>query len=63
MEALKRLCGMTFVLQHNPNCPSPFLVRLVGEGRGMIDLLSPERTKDRLYYGKTLEEAVNRAVS
>lgn len=26
----------TYQVEHNPNCPSPFLVRMIGKGRGRI---------------------------
>lgn len=48
----------TFQVEHNPNCPSPFKVRLVQYGRGCID----GTELDAIGYGKTLEEAAERAV-
>lgn len=58
----------TFCLEHNPNCPSPFLVRLPGAS-GFIDKkpvwsLDPsvELTGDCYGYGKTLEEAADAAI-
>lgn len=47
----------TFRIEHNPNCPSPFLVRLVQYGRGQID----GTDQDAMGYGKTLGEAAERA--
>ena len=66
MQELDRLNDKTYALQHNPNCPSPFLIRLVGRGQGRLDLApyTPVwETKDRLFFGKTLKEAVELAVS
>ena len=63
------LLKKTFAIQYNPNCPSPWLVRLVGKGM-FIDMKSysrmtppDERTGDILGFGKTLEEAALRALS
>jgi hypothetical protein len=61
-EALKQLAEKTFAVQHSPNCPSPYLVRLAGRGKGMIDLKPPNRTADVLGYGKTLCEAAAAAL-
>lgn len=57
------LCRLTFAVQHNPNCPSPWLVRL--PGKGPIDMLPygdplrlvKHQTGDILGFGKTFEEA------
>lgn len=60
--------ALTFAVQHNPNCPSPWLVRLPGRGAGSIDLKPygaigsglaplPHKTKDALGFGKTFAEA------
>lgn len=63
----RELAGKAFVVQHNPNCPSPFLVRMPGDG-GRIDMLpyatplSPCETKDILGFGRTLEEAATVAL-
>lgn len=60
----------TFAVQHNPNCPSPYLVRLIGKGAGLLDLKPyfllgkpkpGELTRDALGFGKTLEEAAEAA--
>lgn len=62
----------TFALQYNPNCPSPFLVRMVGKGKGCLDLKpyisitvrgepKEELTQDALGFGKTLTEAAEKA--
>ncbi len=61
-EALERLKDLTYAIEHNPNCPSPYLVRLVGTS-GYLDKLSDIRkTKDILGYGKTLDQATSRAL-
>jgi len=58
----------TFAVQHNPNCPKPFLVRLVSPGTGKLDLRQytfpsePDATKDSLGFGKTLSEAAEEAL-
>lgn len=56
------LSKQTFAIQHNPNCPSRYLVRMVGFRAGVIDLKSyyvngPEGTKDALGFGNSIEEA------
>ena len=53
---------LTYVLEHNPNCPSPFLVRLVGSA-GVIDFKAPGLTADILGYGNTFEEAAEQALA
>lgn len=58
------LCKRTFAIQHSPNCPSQFLVRLPGKS-GLIDMkpygdvlgLVQHQTGDVLGFGKTLQEA------
>ena len=58
------LLELTFAVQHNPNCPSPWLVRMPGVMSGAIDMKpynepegSSQRTRDALGFGKTLEQA------
>lgn len=59
----------TFAVQHSPNCPSPWLVRLPGES-GIIDHLpylsfcreNAEMTGDILGFGKTFDEAAASAL-
>ena len=63
MDEIERLSGYTYALQHNPNCPSPYVIRMVGKGIACLDLKCYEETADRLYFGKTLKEAVNRALA
>lgn len=63
-EMWGELCKRTFAVQHNPNCPSPFLVRLPGKS-GLIDMnpygdvlgRSRNTTGDVLGFGKSLQEA------
>lgn len=61
----------TFAVQHNPNCPSPWLVRLPGDS-AIIDMkpyskigrVEPgELTGDILGFGKTFEEAADAALA
>lgn len=47
----------TFQIEHNPNCPSPYKVRLVQYGRGKID----GTEADAIGCGKTLLEAAEKA--
>jgi len=64
------LLKLTFAIQHNPNCPSPWLVRLPGKS-GAIDMkpygdplgLVRHQTGDILGFGKTLEEAARAALT
>lgn len=51
------LLELTFRVEHNPNCPSPFLVRLVQWGRGSID----GTDQDAIGHGRSLAEAAERA--
>ncbi len=75
-QALERLYKVTFVVQHNPNCPHPFLVRLCGIMAGNIDMkpygaisfhplfgsVAPrDLTKDIIGSGTTLAEAARKA--
>lgn len=60
----------TFAIQHNPNCPSPWLVRLPGDN-GVIDLkpygdavgIVEHETGDHLGFGKTLIDATHAAIT
>jgi hypothetical protein len=61
MSAGKKLSEMTYVVEHNPNCAFPYLVRLVGPGSGGLDKLPPGQTKDVLGYGTTVEKAAGQA--
>lgn len=70
MEIPQWLLKETFGVQYNPNCPKPFLVRMVGKP-GYLDWKpyiswrdenEPcDLTRDALGFGLTLEEAANAA--
>lgn len=51
------LSKYTYMVRHNPNCPSPFEVR-TGGGAFMVDAREP---RNLVSYGKTLDEAMARA--
>lgn len=60
------LAAETFAVQHCPNCPKPYLVRLIARGRGLLDLKpycgDPSNiTRDVLGFGLTLQEAAEAA--
>lgn len=65
----KWLTQKTFEIQHCPNCPSPFLVRLAAPNTGRLDrkpyvsigVENPDLTKDILGFGETLIEAAEDA--
>ncbi|MBY3432802.1 hypothetical protein HFN89_01250 [Rhizobium laguerreae] len=65
----RALSDLTFAIQHNPRCPSPWLVRLPGKS-GTIDMkpyrdpvgIVKHETTDRLGFGKTLAEAARSAL-
>ncbi len=55
----------TYVVEHQPNCPSPYLVRMVGRSNGatVIDKLPVhEKTRDVYGYGQTFREAAEKAL-
>jgi hypothetical protein len=66
----EELLKWTFAVQHNPNCPSPYLVRLPGKS-GIIDMkpygdgvgFVRHQTGDILGFGKTFAEAARAALS
>ncbi|MDW9478676.1 hypothetical protein GOB57_08155 [Sinorhizobium meliloti] len=66
----RELCDLTFAVQHNPRCPSPWLVRLPGKS-GTIDMkpyrdpvgIVKHETTDHLGFGKTLREAARAALA
>jgi hypothetical protein len=58
---LERLKETTYVVEHSPRCPKPYLVRLVGAEKGCIDKLPRWKTADALGYGQTLDEAAEKA--
>jgi hypothetical protein len=47
----------TYMVRHNPNCPSPFEVRTCG-GAFMI---APNEPRNFISYGRTLDEAMAKA--
>ncbi len=58
----------TFAIQYNPNCPKPFLVRLVGKNRGSLDMKQyvfkdEEMTADAIGFGSTPSEAAKNALT
>ncbi|WP_320196273.1 hypothetical protein RMR10_004395 [Agrobacterium rosae] len=67
---LERLKDITYAVQHSPNCPAKFLVRLVGKS-GVIDLkpyggpftFMKNETTDILGFGKTIDEAIDKALA
>ncbi len=59
--ALFMLREHTYAIEHNPNCPKPYLVRLVG-APGMLDGKPVRETEDHLGYGTTLKEAAVEAL-
>ena len=65
MKTLKELGKLTYVVEHSPNCRSPFLVRLNGAS-ATIDKLqysfTKNRTNDILGFGKTLVQAAQSAM-
>jgi len=64
-----RITGFTFAVQHNPNCPSPWLVRLPGKS-AIIDMKpyfafgakAEDLTGDILGFGQTFEDAADAAL-
>lgn len=61
------IVNYTFAVQHNPNCPSPWLVRLPGDSlfidfKPYYSLVSDDITGDVLGFGKTFEEAADKAL-
>ncbi len=70
VAGLERLRDVTYAVQHNPNCPAKYLVRLVGKS-GRIDLKPygnnfpsvKHETGDVLGFGKTIDEAIDNALA
>ncbi len=60
---MERILNKTFSVHHSPNCPSPWLVRMCGFHRAVIDGRPANTTGDRLGYGKTLKEAVTNVLA
>ena len=59
MDIITRLDGLTYLIEHSPGNPSPFLLRIVTPGMGSLDKLPTHETRDIFAYGKTLEESVS----
>ncbi len=53
----EKLKTATYSVHHNPNCPSPFQVRLVGRKAWRLDNLPPGKTQDIIGHGTSMEEA------
>lgn len=58
---------MTYVVEHNPNCPSPFLVRLPGlslviDKKPYVSAEADRLTSDALGFGKTFLDAADKAI-
>lgn len=64
-DVLRELDKLTYVVEHCPNCPKMFLVRLPGNNQGVIDKkpYSNGETKDILGFGRTLRGAAKRALA
>jgi len=62
MKVMAELNKLTYAVQHSPNCPSPFLVRLVGRWQGVLDYKLASETKDICGYGTTLRQAARMAL-
>lgn len=63
MDVMTRLRQFTYATQHSPSCPYPFLVRLVGPGTCMLDLLQSNDTKDIRGYGETERIVARKALA
>ena len=62
IDAIEKLGNLTYAIEHNPNRPSKFLVRIVTLGTGGLDGLPTCETGDTFAYGATLDEAVDRVL-
>lgn len=63
MDIIERLNKTTYMVEHNPNCKRPFLVRLVGKNSVRIDKKPENETNDILGLGKTIVEAAKNALN
>lgn len=54
--------AMTYVLEHNPNCPAPYLIRLPGRGMGIIDKQPLGESRDIFIYGENFPEVARKAL-
>lgn len=62
LNATVELEKRTFILEHNPNCPSPYMVRLIAPGNGFLDKKLPDKTRDILGWGQSFEDAAGAAL-
>lgn len=58
VDPLAQAAGITYAIQHNPNCPRPYLVRIP---RGLLDFKPPPETRDACGFGMTFVEALGAA--
>ena len=54
--------GQTYATIHNPNCPSPFQVRLPGKGHVLDCKFTSDESHDAIGYGITEEDAFSEAL-
>lgn len=59
-DILAAMAKQTYRTEHSPNCPSPYLVRIVG--CGILDGLPKGQTNDIIGYGRTFVEAASKAL-
>ena len=57
-DAIKQISMFTWALRHNPHCPSPYKVYMVGRRKGRINY----DINDIIGHGKTLDEAIENAL-
>ena len=57
MDAIAMLGKYTYMVEHQPCCFNPYLVRLMAPNAGALDRLPHTETKDICGYGKTFELA------
>ena len=68
MRVMQELKKQTFAVQYNPNCPRPYLVRLIPKGFGKLDMRFygafgiHGSTNDVLGFGNTLRQAAEKAL-
>lgn len=62
-KAMRELGKLTYAVEHNPNCPSRFRIRIVGRLAGVLDFQLPPKTNDVFGHGKTLENAARNALA
>jgi len=63
LEALEVMSKYCYAVQYNPNCPSPYLVRMGGKGAGYIDCIFPYSASSDIFgFGKSFAEASHMAL-